>query len=109
MACKLQNDPTGNNDFLAPAGPPTVTMCFSSADGLYRLTAATYAGQPLAVVNDSCITFEVKPGRNLLALTQISPNPENTVEIFEDCGDGTRKKLGERQFQDLEGYMIGGL
>lgn len=108
MACKVTIDPAGDDDFLAPTGS-NVTLCFSSDDGLYRLAAATYDGQPLVVAGDSCVTFTVKAGRKLLALTQVCPNPATTVQIFEDCGDGTKQKLGERPFQDLEGYRIRGL
>ena len=104
MACNMQVDPTGENDFLAPVG--TVTMVFTADSPLYRLTAATYEDAPLTVTGDSSITFDVKPGITLLDVVQVCPDTQTTVHIAEDCGDGTNSKLRDRRFQKLDGYRI---
>jgi len=107
MACKMQVDPSGDNDFLAPVG--TVTMVFTADSPLYRLTAATYENAPLAVTGDSSVTFDVKPGITLLDVVQVCPDTQTVVHIAEDCGDGTQSKLRNRRFQKLDGYRIGSI
>jgi len=104
MACKMQVDPTGENDFLASVG--TVTMVFTADSPLYRLTAATYEDAPLTVTGDSSITFDVKPGLTLLYVVQVCPDTQTVVHIAENCDDGTNSKLRDRRFQKLDGYRI---
>lgn len=106
MACQMQRDPTGVDDFLAPADV-TVTVCFRSEDAEYELTAATYANQDLDVKNDSTVTFKVIQGRKMLNVTQLSPNA-GTIHVVELCDDGTEHELRQRRFSELDGYSIRG-
>ena len=108
MACKVTVDPTGDNDFVAPANT-NVTICFSSASGSYKLTEATYAGQTLTVNRDSCVSFKVAAGTNLLNTTAINPNPTEPVHVSEDCGDGTNGDLGDFPFKPVDGFTVVGL
>jgi hypothetical protein len=107
MACQMRRDPTGIHTFLAPTGS-TLTMCFESASGLAHLTAANLNRTPIPV-NDPCVTFTIIRGSNLLLITMVSPDPNDTIKVFEDCGDGTKNKLEEYAFdpQDpVRGYVI---
>jgi hypothetical protein len=106
MACRMKNDPSGDDDFLAPAGPPNVTMVFTADSPLYRLVSATYEEVPVPVTADSTITFEVKPGRTILDVIQVCPDVKTTVHVAEDCGDGTQSQLRNRRFLKLDGYRI---
>jgi hypothetical protein len=106
MACKMKRDTSGDNDFVAPAGPPSVTLVFTADSPLYRLVSATYEDAPVPVVNDSTVSFEVKPGITLLDVVQVCPDIKTTVHISEDCGDGTQQKLRDRRFLKLDGYRI---
>jgi len=106
MACRMKRDPSGDNDFVAPAGPPKVTLVFTADSPLYRLVSATYEDAPIEVVNDSIVSFEVKPGITLLDVVQVCPDTRTTVHISQDCGDGTQQKLRDRRFLKLDGYRI---
>ena len=106
MPCRMKRDPSGDNDFVAPAGPPSVTLVFTADSPLYRLVSATYEDVAVPVVDDSTVTFEVKPGITLLDVVQVCPDTKTTVHISEDCRDGTQQKLRDRRFLKLDGYRI---
>lgn len=107
MACSMQNDPTGVDDFLAPAGA-TVTMVFTATSPNYRLISATYQNVALTVTADSTVAFDVKPGTTLLNVVQVCPGADmqTMVHVTEDCGDGTNNQLRDQPFQKLDGYRI---
>ncbi len=106
MACQVTPDPTGNNDFLAPTGA-NVTICFNTDSGNYRLTAATYAGNALALAGN-CVSFTVAAGVNLLNTTAVDPDTTETVHLTENCGDGTNRGLGDFPFKPIDGFTVVG-
>jgi hypothetical protein len=77
--------------YSAPTGA-NVTMCFSNASGEAKLTSAEFeVGKPLPIDHDSCVTFKVTSGTQSLFTTVVSPDPNDTYQVSEDCGGPTQK------------------
>ena len=109
MACQISPDPTGINVFQAPAGVP-LTLCISSSSGLAHLTAANLNGANIPV-NDPCVTFTLVKEPNLLLITVVSPDNNDTITVSEDCGDGTKNAIDQYQYDPQDparGYRING-
>ncbi len=107
MACQIRRDPTGIHRFLAPQGA-TLTLCIKSASDLAHLTAANLNNSPVAV-NDPCVTFTIVAGANLLIITVVSPDNNDTITVFEDCGDGTQQQIDQYSYNPNDparGFVI---
>ncbi len=77
----LRRDTTGAFDFIGESGTQ-VELQLKSSTGNARIAAAHYS-TALEVTNGDRIFFTVDPGRNVLVLTIISPNPEEEVQLLQ--------------------------
>ena len=109
MACQIRPDPTGINRSQAPSGA-TLTLCIDSTSGLAHLTAANLNGANIPV-NDPCVTFTIVAGPNLLLITVVSPDNNDTITVSEDCGNGTKNPIDVYPYDPADpvrGYTING-
>src|SRR5262249_27097945 len=107
MACKISPDPTGINRYQAPAGVP-LKLCISSSSGLAHLTGANLNNAPIPI-NDPCVAFTLVPGPNLLLITVVSPDNNDTITVSEDCGNGTKQQVDQYPYDPsdpVRGYTI---
>jgi hypothetical protein len=91
MACSLTRDATGRFDFLASTGA-TVTVKVT-AGGNARFVSANQNGNKIPVTNGDTVQFTVAAGSNLMGFIVAVANPQDTVEIIEDCGAGQTQLL----------------
>lgn len=91
MACLLTNDDTGRFDFLGPKDQ-TVTVKVR-AGGNARFVSANQNGNKIPVTNGDTVQFTVAAGSNLMGFIVAVANPQDTVEIIEDCGSGQTQVL----------------
>lgn len=111
MPCKLNPYQPGLAIFASPTGSD-VSLYIGSASGLAKLSAATYRSDPLVVDNDRAVSFTVEHGIQLLRLNVVSPDARDTVQVFEDCGEGQSQKLSEYPYDPNDpprGYRIVGI
>jgi hypothetical protein len=109
MACQISPDPTGIKEFQASSGVQ-LKLCISSSSGLAHLTAANLNDNDIPV-NDPCVDFTLVPGPNLLEITVVTPDNNDTITVFEPCGDGTKRTIDQYQIDPQDpahGFTING-
>jgi|SRR5579859_1252955 len=96
MACSLTIDPTGRCDFVAKTDQTVIVKV--RAVGNARFVSASQNGNKIPVTNGDTVQFKVAAGSNLMLFVVAVANPNDTVEIIEDCGGGQTQVL--EQFQN---------
>ena len=91
MACSLTRDATGRFDFLANTGAAVTVKV--RATGNARFVSANQSGNKLPVTHGDTVQFTVAAGSNLLIFVVAVADPQDTVEIIEDCGAGQTQLL----------------
>ena len=96
MVCSLQRDPTNKYDFTSPVGPNvTVKVTSTTPNVSAGFAKAELNKKPLQVRNGDTITFPIEAGVNTLDLVVAVSDPNCTVRLLEDCGDGNTQVLDE--------------
>ena len=109
MACSLERDASGRYDFTAQNHATPIVKV--TATGNARLTAARFNHTDLPIQNGDTVSFTVNAGVNILKLVVAVANPNDTIKILEDCGDGQTQVLDQYQNDPADpvtGYSIFG-
>lgn len=89
--CVLTRDNTFAFDFTAKTGAQVTVNI--AATGNARFLAATQNSANLTVQSQNSVTFSVLAGVNLLEFVTAVANPNDTIQILEDCGGGQTQEL----------------
>src|SRR5690349_17745410 len=91
MACALTRDTSGRCTFTAKTGS-TVTVKVT-ANGNVRIVAARLNSSDLPVQNGDTVSFTVATEVNLVEFVLAVADPDDTITIAEDCGNGQTQIL----------------
>jgi hypothetical protein len=84
--CVLSPDSSNAFDYTAKAGAQVTVRV--TATGNARFVAASQNDKKASIQNQNSVTFTVLDGVNLLEFVIAVANPNDTVQILEDCGVG---------------------
>ena len=91
MACSLARDTTGRFDFLAGAGQNITVKV--TATGNARFVSASQNGNKFPILDENTVQFTVAAGENTFLFVVAVADPDDVVQILEDCGSGQNNVL----------------